>query len=259
MLLALRGADVKTVGSGAVGGYFRARLTESGADVHFPVRPARKKLLAKFGLKISSPHGDFACQPRTVSSDELKANFGLIMVCVKSYQLNQAMLDFSGAVGADTAILPLLNGISHLSALGDRFDRDQVLGGMCLITAVADRQSGISHLLKPHELVFGELRGGKTGRSAAIHNFLSLANLMLGIATRLNWKCGKSCRARDQRGRNRHDARIHRRYPCHPRRSGSHPPDPLGSRSSGTSGGVSAAARIFQIHEVAADRGGIGG
>ena len=48
---------ILVLGAGAVGGYFGGRLAEAGADVTFLVRPQRKELLAKAGLRISSKAG----------------------------------------------------------------------------------------------------------------------------------------------------------------------------------------------------------
>ena len=43
------------VGAGATGGYFGARLAESGADVTFLVRPARAAKLAAAGSQPAQP------------------------------------------------------------------------------------------------------------------------------------------------------------------------------------------------------------
>lgn len=43
---------ILTVGAGAVGGFFGARLAAAGQDVSFLVRPARAKALAARGLRV---------------------------------------------------------------------------------------------------------------------------------------------------------------------------------------------------------------
>ena len=99
------------------------------------------------------------------------------MVCVKSYQLQHAMQDFSAAVVPSTAILPLLGGISHLGALRDRFGHKLVLGGMFPIIASSEGQGRIALLLKPHELVLGELDGEIMERVSALRHLFSPAKL----------------------------------------------------------------------------------
>ena len=56
------------LGAGAVGGYFGARLIESGADVTFLVRKKRSQLLKKQGLKIISPCGNLNLKVKTITN-----------------------------------------------------------------------------------------------------------------------------------------------------------------------------------------------
>ena len=48
------------LGAGAIGGYFGGRLAESGADVTFLVRPARRAKLERDGLCIESALGNMS-------------------------------------------------------------------------------------------------------------------------------------------------------------------------------------------------------
>ena len=100
------------VGAGATGGYYGARLAESGADVTFLVRPARAAKLAANGLVVRSPLGDLHIpDPPTVTADRLAqaGQFDLILLSCKAYDLDSAVADLAPAVGAGTAILPILN------------------------------------------------------------------------------------------------------------------------------------------------------
>src|SRR5204863_344041 len=54
------------LGAGAIGGYVGGRLHQSGADVTFLVRPARRQALQRDGLVIKSPKGDIAQKIKTV-------------------------------------------------------------------------------------------------------------------------------------------------------------------------------------------------
>src|SRR6516164_1580287 len=100
------------VGAGATGGYFGGRLLEAGRDVTFLVRPARAQRLAATGLTIASPAGNVSLSsPPTVVADELKVPYDVVIVSCKAYDLESAMEAFAPAVGPNTAILPLLNGM----------------------------------------------------------------------------------------------------------------------------------------------------
>ena len=127
---------ILVIGAGATGGYFGGRLLEAGRDVTFLVREKRAELLAKNGLNIKSPFGDFTkSNPPTLMATNIKQPFDFIILSCKAYDLDDAMASFAPAVGPDTAIIPFLNGMKHLDSLDARFGRERVLGGLCAIAA----------------------------------------------------------------------------------------------------------------------------
>jgi 2-dehydropantoate 2-reductase len=157
------------VGAGAVGGYFGGRLLEAHRDVTFLVRPRRAAELASSGLKIRSTFGDMTFpNPPTVLAENLRSPFELILLCCKAYDLEDAIASFAPAVGPGTAILPLLNGMRHLDVLDQRFGRDRVLGGQCLISVFLNDAREILHLNNTHDLSFGERDGSLSDRVKAI-------------------------------------------------------------------------------------------
>src|SRR5947207_1071353 len=157
---------ILVVGAGALGGYFGGRLKEAGRDVTFLVRPRRVEQLAKTGLLVRSPKGDIAiAAPPTVLSENIRAPFDLILLSCKAYDLPSAMDSFAPAVGPNTAILPLLNGMKHMDLLGARFGAGAVLGGQCIISATLDAEGRVVHLNDLHFLSFGEQSGAQTART----------------------------------------------------------------------------------------------
>ena len=54
-------------------------------------------------------------------AEDLRQPFDLVLLSCKAYDLEAAMDAFAPAVGAGTAILPLLNGRAHLDALRRAF------------------------------------------------------------------------------------------------------------------------------------------
>jgi len=148
---------ILVVGAGAVGGYFGGRLLEAGRDVTFLVRPRRATELAASGLIIRSRYGDVTFPaPPTVLAENLKPEFDLILLSCKAYDLEGAIASFAPAVGSQTVILPLLNGMGHLDILDERFGRERVLGGWCFIAATLNERREIAHLNEVHDLGFGE-------------------------------------------------------------------------------------------------------
>jgi len=158
------------VGAGALGGYFSPRMLEAGRDVTFLLRPARAQALARTGLVIKSRFGDATlAAPPFVLKEDLHTPFDVVVVGCKAYDLAETMTSFAPAVGAQTAILPLLNGLGHFDALQQRFGAERVLGGLCMISAALDAVGTVQHFNDFHVLVFGELDGTSSARVAAVH------------------------------------------------------------------------------------------
>jgi 2-dehydropantoate 2-reductase len=159
---------ILVVGAGAVGGYFGARLAQSGRDVTFLVRPARAKQLHQDGLRIVSPHGDAVLQPKLVHAGEIRSPYDLIFLSVKAFTLAAAIDDFAPAVGSQTMILPVLNGMRHIDLLTKRFGEDAVIGGVCLIATELDADGRIVQLADIQQLTYGERNGETTPRLKAL-------------------------------------------------------------------------------------------
>ncbi len=164
---------ILVVGAGAVGGYFGGRLLQAGRDVTFLVRPRRAAELAKHGLTIRSPVGDFHLpSPPTVLQEDLAQPFDLVVLSCKAFDLEGAMTSFAKSVGPATAILPLLNGMRHIDRLAERFGAEHVLGGQCAISATLGADGAVVHLNDWHALSFGELDGSRSQRIGTIASAL---------------------------------------------------------------------------------------
>jgi 2-dehydropantoate 2-reductase len=160
---------ILVVGAGATGGYFGGRLLEAGRDVTFLVRPARAAQLAERGLTIRSPHGDYhAPAPPAVIAPQLREYFDLILLSCKAYDLDSAIEAFAPAVGPQSAILPVLNGLRHLDVLDERFSAERVLGGRVLIAATLNTAREIVQLNDVHDIAFGERNRASSERVEAI-------------------------------------------------------------------------------------------
>ena len=147
------------VGAGSTGGYFGGRLAEAGRDVTFLVRPARAAQLAAGGLQIRSQHGDVTLKPQLVTAGNITRPFDTVLVTVKAFSLEQALDDFAPAIGQETMILPVLNGMKHVGILTARFGERAVVGCVCKVTTALDDAGRIVQLAPFHELVYGELSG----------------------------------------------------------------------------------------------------
>ncbi len=173
---------ILVVGAGAVGGYFGARLADAGRDVTFLVRPRRAAGLREKGLHVSSPLGDLQLSPQLCTADQLKQTYDVILLSVKAYALEPAIDDFAPAVGAETMVLPVLNGMRHMDTLVARFGEHNVIGGVCRVSTELDNEGRIIQLNKMQELQYGELNGQLTPRLEQLHATMSGAGFEARIA-----------------------------------------------------------------------------
>jgi 2-dehydropantoate 2-reductase len=168
---------ILVVGAGAIGGYFGGRLLQAGADVTFLVRERRAAELAAAGLVIKSPLGDVTLKnPPTVQADRLAEQFDLVLLSCKAFDLDDAIKSFAPAVGASTAILPLLNGMRHMDTLDQKFGRERVLGGLCAIAVTLNEKREVVHLQPLQSLTFGERDGKPSDRVRAIAEVMDKGN-----------------------------------------------------------------------------------
>ncbi|MCQ6523989.1 MULTISPECIES: 2-dehydropantoate 2-reductase [Bacillus] len=149
---------ILVLGAGGVGGFFGGRLVEKGEEVTFLVRSKRKKQLEERGLVIRSVNGDFSFQPKLITKEDRIAPFDVILFSTKAYHLNEAIQDLKPFVGESTVIIPLLNGVAHLSLLQKEFGEEKVIGGLCFIETTLNDQGEIVQTSAANRLVFGEIK-----------------------------------------------------------------------------------------------------
>lgn len=160
---------ILVLGAGGVGGYFGGRLAEGGMDVTFLVRPRRRAQLAEKGLIVRSSFGDIAMPVQAIGSEGIDAPYDLVLLSCKAYDLESAMDAIAPAVGPDSVVLPVINGLRQIEVLQERFGKDRVLGGLCFVGASLDPETGIiDHFGPTHRIPFGELDGRVTPRVEAI-------------------------------------------------------------------------------------------
>lgn len=170
-------------GAGGVGGYFGGRLAEAGTSVAFVARGAHLAAMVDRGLRIKSPLGDVLVAPVEASSDPAAIGpVDLVILAVKTWQLDDALATIDPLLKEATIVLPLLNGVEAADRVAARVGARRVLGGTCKI---------ISHLGEPGEIVhvgstpwigFGERDGTRSDRAQTLKAVLKGA----GIAARLS-------------------------------------------------------------------------
>lgn len=177
---------ILVVGAGAIGGFFGGRLLAAQRDITFLVRERRAAQLGRTGLVIKSKLGDIHLpSPPLMSAETLKSPFDAVLLACKAFDLEGAMAGFAPAVGPDTAILPLLNGLAHLEVLAYRFSKKNVLGGLAALPLTLDPEGRILHLSDMLSISFGELDGTQSARVAALAAEFAAAGMQAGQSSEI--------------------------------------------------------------------------
>jgi 2-dehydropantoate 2-reductase len=177
---------ILVVGAGATGGFFGARLAQAGRDVTFLVRPARAALLRERGLRVVGLGEQFELEPKLALAADLTAPFDLVLVTVKEAGLDGAIADVAPAVGPDTLVLPVLNGIRHVDALVQRFGERAVLGGVAFVATTIDANGDIERLADLGSLIYGTRDGQPDPRLDELHRTLSGAGFDTELSADIN-------------------------------------------------------------------------
>ena len=174
---------ILVVGAGSTGGYFGGRLAQAGRDVTFLVRPSRAENLRQNGLRIVSPHGDLTLTPNLVTAGDIRSPFDVVFLAVKAYAIEAAMADLAPAMGAETMILPVLNGMKHVDLLTARFGGAALVGCACKIASMVDGEGRIVQLTPLHDIVYGEMDGSASIRTSSLDEAMRGAGFDARLST----------------------------------------------------------------------------
>ena len=171
------------MGSGGVGGYFGARLTEAGADVTFIARGEHLAAIRRDGLKVFSPRGDMHIQPAKAADDPAQVGpVDVVLFAVKLYDVESAGAAIAPMVSGDTVVLSLQNGVDAEERLVPVLGSGPVMGGTAYIFAAIEAPGVIRHGGPLAKIVAGEMDGSESARARTIVDALTDA----GIEARLS-------------------------------------------------------------------------
>jgi 2-dehydropantoate 2-reductase len=123
--------------------------------------------------------------PKQITAAEIAFTYDVILLSVKSYALLSAIDDFAAAVGPQTVVVPVLNGMRHMDLLMERFGKCGVLGGVCFVATEMDPQGRIAQLADFQSLRYGELDGQNTERVEAVDQAFRSAGFDAAISTHI--------------------------------------------------------------------------
>src|SRR5688572_26693098 len=99
------------VGSGAVGGYYGAKLAQAGHDVTFIARGAHLAAIRERGLTVKSQLGDFTVRARAEDRADQVPPVDVAILAVKTYSNSEALPMLKTVVRDQGVALTLQNGV----------------------------------------------------------------------------------------------------------------------------------------------------
>ena len=136
------------IGTGAIGGYYGARLHQSGEDVHFLFNSDFTHV-RNHGLTVDSHYGDFSIPPsflQAYSSSEAMPKADVILVAIKTTSNPLLSSLIAPIVKPNTLIVLLQNGIGAEQELSEQLNLPFVGGGLCFICSNKIGPGHIDHI-----------------------------------------------------------------------------------------------------------------
>jgi 2-dehydropantoate 2-reductase len=198
---------IAIIGTGAVGGYFGAKLAAAGHELAFIARGKHLEALQRDGLHIVSPNGNLSVRAAVFTASPEDVNdIDLVLFCVKSYDTEAAAKAFASLVGERTTILSLQNGIDNSEKLARLWGERRTLAGVVYLGAQIDSPGVIAHS-SGGKIVFGPLDSNGNESAKTVERVLSEARILSEVSDnirkvqwgKLLWNapfCAISCLAR---------------------------------------------------------------
>ncbi len=157
---------VLVMAAGAVGGYFGSLLLRAGSDVLFIARGDTLDAIRKRGIRVDSvTSGSFSALAPAADRVDGSWTADLVLFCVKSYHNEAAIETIRPAVGEDTMILTLQNGLGSGDQLAAEFGENRVLLGAAYVDAAHPQRAIYREQGGVCRIVFGEPIGGRSKRA----------------------------------------------------------------------------------------------
>ena len=148
------------MGAGSVGGYFGARLIQSGHEVVFLVREGRKRALESDGLVIRSYLGDADLKVRAETDVARVGNCDVFILTIRNFHLNDDVLsNLRHFSQGNTRFISLLNGVEHIERLREIVPSSRIVGGSAFIDSRLGEKGEIVHRSQDPTIRLGIIEG----------------------------------------------------------------------------------------------------
>jgi 2-dehydropantoate 2-reductase len=169
-------------GTGGAGGFFGAQLARAGEDVIFVARGEHLRAIRANGLRIETPGGEIVISPAQATDNPPEvAPVEAVLLGVKAWQVREAAETMRPAIGPETFIVPLQNGVDAASELTAVFDPRHVLAGLCGTFSWVTAPGRIRSLGAANFIKFAELDNRPSDRTLQLQEVFRKAGVAADI------------------------------------------------------------------------------
>jgi 2-dehydropantoate 2-reductase len=180
---------ITVVGAGAIGGWIAARLAIAGERVSVLARGDTLGLVRAEGLRLDEQGEEFVANVDAADNCQALGEQDVVIIAVKAPALPALASELKPLIGAETIVVPMLNGVPWWFVDGEPLAAvdpggsiaaaipfDQVIG--CVVHASSSRTAPNRVLVKhADKLIIGEPDGEASERLARLHALLDRAGL----------------------------------------------------------------------------------
>ena len=153
---------IAVLGSGAIGGYYGARLANAGHDVSFIARGPHLDTLQRRGLTVRVPEGESTIPVTAVADTRTLVPVDLVLFCVKAFDTEAAARALAPLMAPETVVLTLQNGIDNVTAIGAVVGPEAVLAGAVYVAVQLTGPGVIRRTGGAGNIIFGDISGTVT-------------------------------------------------------------------------------------------------
>lgn len=168
------------IGAGAVGGFYGALLARKGHDVSFVARGAHRDAIARDGLRVDGPLGDFTVRVQAESDPSKLGQADVVVLAVKTYDNVSAIPMIKPLIKPGSVVLSLQNGVDSAEEIAAAAGEAATLGGSTYIATAIEAPGFIRQTGTHRRIVFGEYFGARdrvSDRVRAIEQAMKSADI----------------------------------------------------------------------------------
>jgi len=160
---------IAVMGAGGQGGFFGGLLATSGQDVTLIDRGEHLEAIRRDGL-VLRPREGAPTNVRARATDEPRdvGRCDLVLLCVKTYDLAEALEGATPLVGPSTAIVSFQNGVDAPDEIARSFGEGRVIAGVSYAAAWVEAPGVVGYGGVTGRLILGEPYAGTGERARGV-------------------------------------------------------------------------------------------